>query len=124
MGSDDALKGLPSSGLKTIDKGHNLWIRSPHGVAILCPLNYVNYEYHAAYLPEAVGIADQISKQIIAFVFENTNIKRLTATIPEYNHLTRRLAEKCGFEFIGINRKSFMKDDVLHDQFIYGISKG
>ena len=47
----------------------------------------------------------------------------MNASIPEYNKLAIRLAGKVGMELIGINKRSFMKNGVLYDQQLFGISK-
>ncbi len=123
MGVDDAFKGVRPDQLSDLTRGENVWVKTPFGAFIGIPQNFVTYECHIALLPEVEGQALFVCKQVIDFVFDNTGIMRLTASIPSFNLLARKLAEKCGFELIGINKKSFLLNGVLHNQHFYGISK-
>jgi len=124
MGIDDLFKDIDPSKLVRIEKREDLWVRTPVGVFIGRPMNCVTYDFHIALLRSAEGRAVDVSKQVIQFVFLNTSAQRLTASVPSFNLLARRLAEKSGFELIGINEKSFLRDGILHDQHFYGISRG
>ncbi len=122
MSSDDGMIGIdPELFFATI--GNNIWLRTPHGVLIGDPRNFITCEAHLALLPEAAGIAVIICKGAIAWMFENTQFERITTSIPEYNKLAIRLALKSGMELMGVNQKSFKKNGVLFDQYLYGISK-
>ncbi len=123
MGTDDAFKGINPSQVLNLSRGENVWIKTIHGVFIGIPTNFVTYDCHIALLPSAEGRASAICKEVIAFAFDNTRAQRLNTSIPSFNLLARKLAEKCGFELIGINKKSFLLNGVLHDQHFYGISK-
>ena len=123
MGTDDAFKGLNPSQIVSVEKGDALWVKCPYGVFIGLPTNLVTYDCHISLLPGSEGRAVEISNAVMDFTFNNTQARRLNASIPSYNLLARRLAEKCGFKLIGINEKSFLRDGVLHDQHFYGISK-
>lgn len=123
MGVDDAFKGVNPSQLKSTSKGSNVWVKTDYGLFIGLPTNFVSYDCHIALLPSAEGRAVDISKAVMDFVFNNTQAQRLTASIPSFNFLARRLAERCEFKLIGVNERSFLRDGVLHDQHFYGISK-
>lgn len=123
MGVDDAFKGLGPSRVESIEKGAALWLKTPYGVLIGLPTNFVTYDCHIALLPCAEGKAVEVCKAAMEFAFHNTPARRLNASIPSHNLLARRLAEKCGFTLIGVNEKSFLRDGVLHNQHFYGISK-
>ncbi len=123
MGIDDLFKDIDPSKLVRIEKREDLWVKTPVGIFIGRPMNCVTYDCHIALLKSAEGRAVEISKQVMQFVFKNTSTQRLNASIPSFNLLARRLAEKCGFRLIGINEKSFLRDGILHDQHFYGISK-
>ena len=123
MGIDDLFIGVDPKQIPKLQKGTDLWVRTPVGIFIGRPMNFVTYDCHIALLPGVEGHATWVSKQVIEFVFAKTQAQRLNASIPSYNLLARRLAEKCGFELIGINEKSFLRDGVLHNQHFYGISK-
>ncbi len=123
MGIDDAFKGADPSPFTNLSRGSNLWVKTPFGLFIGIPQNFVTYDCHIALLPNVEGKADLVCQQVINFIFTNTRILRLTASIPSYNLLARRLADRCGFKLVGINEKSFLRGGVLHDQHFYGISK-
>ena len=123
MGTDDAFRGMEPSLIRSVEKGAALWVKTPYGALIGLPTNFVTYDCHIALLPGAEGKAVEVCKAAIDFVFCCTPAMRLNASIPSYNLLARRLAEKCGFKLIGINDKSFLREGILHDQHFYGISK-
>lgn len=54
------------------------------------------------------------------WVKNNTDIKKLTVCIPEFNEAAIKRAKKSGFKFEGINTKSFLKDGELIDQVYLG----
>lgn len=94
------------------------------GVFVGRRINAITYDVHIALLPSARGRAKAICEEAIKFFFaRSTDPVRLIASIPENRPLVIRLAKAIGMEFIGVNRKSFLKDGVLLDQHLYGISK-
>lgn len=101
-----------------------LWLRAgDYGLFLGEPRNAVTYEVHIGLLPEARGMAIDIAKGALYWLFYNTPCLKVIASIPSFNPLARRLAERCGLQLIGNNTSSFLKGGVLYDQFIYGISK-
>lgn len=122
MSSDDAFSRINPK-LLFIKKNNDLWLKTPHGVLIGKPVNSITYDCHIALLPEACGIAVDICKGAIQWIFRNTKCLRLIASVPEYNKLAIRLARESGMEFMGINKKSFLKEGRLFDQQLFGISK-
>lgn len=125
LGTDDAMIGVnpniffpPIDGITYVKAGN-------YGLLIGVPVNHITLDVHVALLPEAKGKAVDISKSAIKWIFDNSDkVLRLIASIPQYNHLAIKLAEKVGMELIGTNSKSFMKNGVLYDQLLFGISKG
>jgi RimJ/RimL family protein N-acetyltransferase len=91
--------------------------------AIRC-VNSVCYEGHIAILPEAWGRSIHYMQEGIAWIFSNTECKKLIVMIPEKNKAVLSLAIKSGLEQEGVIRKSFLQSGVLHDQLLLGISKG
>ena len=101
-----------------------LWLRAgDYGLFLLEARNIITYEVHTILLPEARGKAVDIAKGALYWVFYNTVCLKIITHVPSFNVLARRLSEKCGLQLIGNNTSSFLKDGVLYDQFIYGISK-
>lgn len=94
------------------------------GLFLLHPHNYVCYEVHTCLLPEAWGgTAIECGKAVVRWVFDNTPCQRLITNVPKCNRLALRLARNAGMSEFGVNEKSFMKNGVLHDQIMLGISK-
>ena len=102
-----------------------LWLKAgDYGVFMGEPRNMITYEVHTLLLPEARGKAVEIATGALHWIFHNTPCLKITTNVPSFNVLARRLSEQCGMKLIGNNESSFLKDGVLYDQFIYGISKG
>ena len=93
------------------------------GVFMLNPLNCICYEVHTALLPEAWGRSVEITKDGVLWLFENTPCRRVITNVPEYNRKALLLAKKTGMVQFGINPKSFLKNGVLYDQIMLGLSK-
>lgn len=123
MGSDDSVIGINPE-LFFAQKNNTIWLKvGDYGVFIGRPINHISLDVHVALLPDAKGKAAEISKGAIKWMFNNTQYLHMNASIPEYNKLAIRLAEKVGMEFIGINKGSFMKDGKLYNQYLFGIQK-
>jgi RimJ/RimL family protein N-acetyltransferase len=123
MGSDDGIIGI-NPDIFFAQKHSDVWLKvGEYGVFIGHPINGESLDVHVALLPEAKGKAAEVSKDAIKWMFSNSQYLHMNASIPEYNKLAIRLAEKVGMEFIGINKSSFMKDGKLHDQYLFGIKK-
>lgn len=95
-----------------------------YGIILGRRLNLINYDVHIALLPSARGRAVEICKGAIEWFFNINNLPiRLNASVPTSNVHVINLIEKIGMRFIGINHASFMLNGVLHDQYLYGLSK-
>jgi len=62
-------------------------------------------------------------RQVTRWIFENTNCMRLVGSVPKYNTLACRLARLANWQQFGLNYKSYLKNGVLHDQLMFGISR-
>lgn len=94
------------------------------GLFVLHQHNHILYEVHTCLLPDAWGEkAIAAAKLLIKWVFENTNCKRLITNVPDNNPLAKRLAKQAGLKQFGINPDSFIKNGVLFDQIMLGVSK-
>lgn len=124
LGSDDTF-GIVDPDLFFVDQKINfLWLRcGEYGLLIGEPRNTVTIEAHVALMPNARGNSVDICKGALKWVFDNTEYSCVTASIPEFNKLAIRLANKVGMGFIGIQRKSFMKRGTLYDQHFFSLNK-
>lgn len=93
------------------------------GVFLTYPHNTVCYEVHTCLLPVIWGRSVECTLAGIGWMFNNTPCCRIITNVPKYNRLALRLAERSGLVQFGINPKSYLKNGLLHDQFMLGISK-
>jgi RimJ/RimL family protein N-acetyltransferase len=94
------------------------------GLFAIHPHNSRCYEVHTCLLPEAWGkFTVECARLCIAYVFANTPCLRLITNVPSFNAHAKRLALRAGMSPFGVNAKSFLKDGVLYDQLMLGISK-
>jgi|SRR5579872_80790 len=94
------------------------------GVFTLVPHNAICWEVHTCFLPSAWGprIKDA-GRGGHEWIFANTECRRITTEVPEYNRIALRYAKQNGMEQYGVNPKSFMKTGTLHDVILLGVSK-
>jgi RimJ/RimL family protein N-acetyltransferase len=107
----------------------NYWLRVESngkilGLFLATQKSIACYEVHSALLPEARGMSAELAKSAICWMFENTPCKRIIAWIPKYNELAGKMAIDAGLKLCGINKESFMKNGILHDEYLFGVSKG
>ncbi len=93
------------------------------GVWMLHPHNAIEYEVHTCLLPgHGFRRARIAAKEAIAWVWQHTPAKRLITKIPAYNRIAYRFALDAGFQMIGVDEKSFLKNGVKYDQALLGLS--
>lgn len=94
------------------------------GLWMLLPQNSITWEIHTCLLPNAWGPrARQAAKMMAEWIWANTPCRRLVTTVPEPNQLAKRFAVRAGMQEYGRNPASFLKNGVLHDQVLLGISR-
>lgn len=94
------------------------------GLFMLHAHNAICWEVHTCLLPIAWGDkAKECATLCIRWMFSNTGCSRLITNVPLKNKLALRLAQAAGMQQFGINEKSFLKDGILFDQIMLGISK-
>ena len=100
------------------------WYRAEDfGVFLMVKQNMVTFEVHTCLLPNARGKTVEIARDAIAYAWGHTEARRLITSVPAFNPLALRLAKKAGMTVFGINPNSFLKNNVLHDVTLLGISK-
>jgi RimJ/RimL family protein N-acetyltransferase len=67
------------------------------------------------------GLATESVKQVLDFAFNNLDINRIFAGALEHNEGSKKVLLKNGFLFEGIARKAVVKNEVIMDEFRYGI---
>lgn len=110
---------LPSFRLIIKDRDINL------AELILVPHSSELYELHLSSVHNSIkGKTIDISKATLKFIFnELKKIQKLIVMIPIHNRLAIRLAKKLMYSE-GTITNSFLFDNVMEDQVIYGITRG
>ena len=104
--------------LVTLDSG------AVGGVFLVHQVNSFCHEMHTCLLPEVWGQqAYEAGQKLAAWVFSELNCQKLITAVPAYNRLALRFAKRGGMQQEGINRASFMRNGVMVDQIMLGITK-
>lgn len=91
------------------------------GVLLLIPQNSVTVDLHTCLLPNLHGAkAIEIGKMLFDIVFQD--YKKIVTSIPANNRHAELLARRLGFQLEGVNRQSFLKNNILLDQKMMGIT--
>ena len=94
------------------------------GMFVCVPESAICWRFHVCLLPAAYGAtSSEAMRQVTRWIFENTNCMRLVGSVPKYNTLACRLARLANWQQFGLNYKSYLKNGVLHDQLMFGISR-
>jgi RimJ/RimL family protein N-acetyltransferase len=94
------------------------------GLFALAPQNTICWEIHTRLLPCAWGKrAAEAGRGVLEWIWEQTLCRRVVTSIPEYNRLAVRFAAQAGLRRFGVNESSYLKNGILHDQILMGVSK-
>ena len=94
------------------------------GAFLIKPMNCFCYEIHGGVDPEYWGRGSEVCDLAGRAVFFSTPCLKLVAIIPEFNRLMRMCVKNLGMKQEGVITKSYLKRYRLHDQYVYGITKG
>ena len=88
-------------------------------------MNGVTIELHPMVFPECRSEYGKASCQaVLQWIVDNVDwCQKVNATIPVIYKHVKRFAKSMGFVEEGINRKSYIKDGVLVDQYLLGITR-
>lgn len=90
------------------------------GYFALSVINSICYEIHTVMLPSAWGRVLKYAKEVLVWVFTNTDCKKVITFVPENNQKALSLAERSGMKREGFLEKSFLKNGELLGQYILG----
>jgi RimJ/RimL family protein N-acetyltransferase len=94
------------------------------GVWIYHPHNLATYEVHTCCLPEWWGPrALEAARRTLIWITEHTPCRKVITHVPVTNRAAYRFACKVGMIDEGLNRASFLKNGVLIDQHLLGITE-
>mgnify|MGYP001467995742 FL=1 len=69
------------------------------------------------------GIATRSTSLIVDYAFNKLGLIRLFTGVFDFNTASQRVLEKAGFKQEGIFKKSVIKNDIIHDEYRYAITK-
>lgn len=122
MTSDDST-GSTNPDLFFIPTENILYIKVDDiGLITLIPKDQV-YSVHVAFKREAYGTTTFILKKCLEWFWERSEAIELVASIPAYNYLALRLANKIGMYMTGIDKDAFIKDGFVYDIINYKIRR-
>lgn len=70
------------------------------------------------------GIMTDAVAHVAPYVMEDFGLRRLQASVYEWNHASMRVLEKNGFVLEGIARANVFKDGQVIDESVYALVKG
>ncbi len=124
MGTDDNAIGINPK-VFFVNPYGNLWLKCDEYGLLMCePMPHDALKVHVAFLPTVKGKAVEVCKGAVDWLFNNTKVTNLVAEIPTYNTLAIRLAINSGMSTIGMSCKSFIKNEVYYDQYLFKIIRG
>ena len=94
------------------------------GVLRIDKMNSVTCSGHLATLPSLWGNGHAFVQEVLDWIFINTFYQKIVGIIPAYNERVIKLVKDLNFKQEGVLTKSFLKNWVLADQLIFGLSKG
>lgn len=87
-------------------------------------VNGVMLEIHAQVLHQhRKEYSGATGKAVLQWIVENTDVAKIIAWVPEIYPNVRDFTVSQGFQIEGTNRKSYLKNGELHDQWLLGITR-
>ena len=94
------------------------------GLWLFSPQNSVTYEVHTCLVPgHGFRRAREAGKAVLRWMWKNSGAQRIVTNVPAFNRIALRYAQDGGLVQFGVNRESFLKDGILYDQILLGISR-
>lgn len=122
--SDDKSKGHTLNELPSNFTFHGVFINDECvGFYATHAHNSITVEIHTTLLPSCRGRnALEAGRLIIEKLF--TQYEKIISYIADYNKKALIYAQLVGFSIEGTNRNSFLKNDMIHNQYLVGMTKG
>ena len=94
------------------------------GLWMFVPQNGVCWEVHTALLPCAWGERGQLAARLLPmWMWYASHCRRIVTNVPASNRLALHFAYRAGMKVFGVNEASYLKNGVLLDQVMLGISR-
>lgn len=95
------------------------------GVFAFLPVSTATVDSHVAMRKSGYGnAAKTLGRMAIAWIWRNTNFKRIITQTPGSNPLAVRYVGSLGFVRFGVNPSSWLKNGKYHDMYLSGITRG
>lgn len=101
-------------------RGAVVW--TPAAFAIFEPLNHSTVSYHGGVLPHFRSYSNQMGRQVFSTLFAGTGFTKIIATTPSRNAAARSFNSQLGMVREGLIRDSYMKNGVVDDLIVYGMT--
>lgn len=122
----DFTRDDPSTFVYHITNPDTYWLEIFEGkmlVGLICVMNFkfIDAEVHIMFFDRKPAEKVEVYRSVMAYLFENFPLQRITVVIPAIYFATIRLAERLGFRKEGTKRKAVLIGGNWIDQYIYGI---
>ena len=90
----------------------------------LFPHSDILWEVHTCLLPHAWGtVGHEASLAFLEWLWKHSPCRRLITSVPEFNRVAKRFAERAGMVEYGVNPLAYQKTKVLHNLIMLGCSR-
>ena len=94
------------------------------GCYTLIPHNEVTVDIHTNFLPKGYGeLAKGAIPLILYYIFEEVGWKKAVTEVPAFNRLAHKYVKRTNMKLEGTLSQAFLKDNVLYDVFVYGMTE-
>ena len=93
-------------------------------LVIMHPANSITYECHVNVLN--VGRNETLkdeSRKVLDYIFNKTPCRKMTAWVPSKYMNVMKYCIRIGMQREGTCEKSYLKDGVLYDRYLFGLTK-
>jgi hypothetical protein len=98
----------------------------PNENMLVCmhPMNSITFDCHVNVLNAGRNetLMDE-SKKVLDYIFSKTPCQKMIAFIPVKYVNVMRYAMRIGMKIEGDSKESYLKDGVLYDQYLFGLTK-
>ena len=96
----------------------------PQGAFMIHQHNRATWEIHTCLLPAIRGKkAQEAAKLVLDWFFNQEFNLKIITHVPEQNRVAHLFALRVGMLLEGVNRQSFLKDGILYDQYVLGMTR-
>ena len=105
------------------------WVVIKHGFNVIAyyhlkPQNMITLEIHAQVDPDyRKEYSEETGRAILRWILDNTHYEKVICQIPFIYPNVKSFACKNGFTEEGVNRKSYIKNGAIHDQWMLGATR-